>query len=288
MRRVATPDSRHAIATRRAPPGENGGIAVTCRFELTGIGLYCKSFPMRKECQTRFWGNCPFLAMVACFCAFWGAGGAQVDAPPETCFDLSFPAPSLHVGADGFTCLSLAGASLDSEPGRPSLPHLSRSFELPPGMAVAEVVCERVSADSLVLPAPLPWGQPSVLPGETVFCERDETVYTADAFYPVSSLRNWRTDFAGERGTLSVEILPVRVHTLRNAWRRRVASVCVSRSCRVVPADGFSPNRRRVCRRVSPTSTWLSRRRRSQALPPLGTLTHFSPVAKPTGSVRTS
>ncbi|MBO4288297.1 MAG: hypothetical protein J5985_09070 [Kiritimatiellae bacterium] len=106
----------------------------------------------------------------------------------------------------------MAGASLDSEPGRPSLPHLSRSFELPPGMAVAEVVCERVSADSLVLPAPLPWGQPSVLPGETVFCERDETVYTADAFYPVSSLRNWRTDFAGERGTLSVEILPVRVH----------------------------------------------------------------------------
>lgn len=167
---------------------------------------------MRKGCQIRLQKMYPFLAAIVVFCAFLFAEGAPLDPVPETCFEVSFPEPSVGIGQDGFAHLSLAGASLDAEPGRPLLPHLSRTFTLPDGMTAASVVCEVVASDSLDLPAPLPWGRPCVLPGEEADCERDEAVYAADAFYPVSPLRGWRTDFAGGQGTLSVELYPVRVH----------------------------------------------------------------------------
>ncbi len=130
---------------------------------------------------------------------------------------LSFEAPSITVNSAGNVEVTLPGCGLDVVSALPVLPVAGVSFDIEEGWEVEDVYLTYAGVEEMPLPAPVQWGSPPYLDGETPrYAQPDQAVYSSDATYPDISAPCWRTDRSGKKTLLSVKVFPVRYVPARN------------------------------------------------------------------------
>lgn len=132
--------------------------------------------------------------------------------------EITVPQPEITI-RNGEAVIRLPGGTFDPQPGKPLLPVLPVTLEIPPGFSVTSIDCREETHSEKSLAAPIPWAQLPTGAEQLPDVPPDAQVYEADAFYPNTISGEWRVDRVRGKKLLSIPLFPVRWNPRRNTLR---------------------------------------------------------------------
>ncbi|MBQ7188913.1 MAG: hypothetical protein IJR99_05800 [Kiritimatiellae bacterium] len=160
-----------------------------------------------------------WILSLCCLCwTHTGRCEKPAEADVSIVREITVPQPEIAI-RHGEAIIELPGGQLDPHPGKPLLPVLPVTLEIPSGYSVTAIDCREATPSDESLSATVPWAQLPTGAERLPDIPADATVYGVDAFYPQTLAGEWRVDRINGKDRLSIPLFPIRWNPRRNLLR---------------------------------------------------------------------